>query len=177
MLTSLFNLEFPDNAKKIMTMIMKMCSADVTDTESLFKAVFGFRDTATFQSSKNVDGDEQSIYATAGYDSSIFFMLLGPLLPMIILYAIVMILKKIMQLVTLKCSENFLTRRLRKKSQFMKVITRFMLESCIEVGLSAIICIFMIDEKTFKDAWESISTVCAFLSLLALLFAPFVLLK
>ena len=52
-----------------------------------------------------------------------------------------------------------------------------MLESCIEVGLSAIICIFMIDGETFKDAWESISTVCAFLSLVALLFAPFVLIR
>ena len=58
MLTSLFNLEFPDNATVIMTMIMKMCSADLADTESLFKAVFGFRDTATFQSNINVDGEE-----------------------------------------------------------------------------------------------------------------------
>ena len=41
-----------------MTMVMKLCAADVTDTESLFKAVFGFRDTATFQSNVNVDGEE-----------------------------------------------------------------------------------------------------------------------
>ena len=59
MLTSLFNLEFPDNATDIMTLIMKMCSADVIDTESLFKEVFGFReDTPTFRSNINVDGEE-----------------------------------------------------------------------------------------------------------------------
>ena len=76
-------------------------------------------------------------------------MLLGPLLLMILLYFIMVLLKKLLQLVTIKCSENFLTRRLRNKGQFMSVITRFLLESCIEVGLSAIICIIMIDGETF----------------------------
>ena len=104
-------------------------------------------------------------------------MLLGPLLLLMLLYFIVVLLKKILQLATIKCSENILTRRLRKESQLMTVISRFLLESCLEVGLSAMICIIMIDGKTFKDAWESVSTVCAFLSLLALLFAPFVLLR
>ena len=68
---------------------------------------------------------------------------------MILLYFIMVLLKKLLQLVTIKCSENFLTRRLRNKGQFMSVITRFLLESCIEVGLSAIICIIMIDGETF----------------------------
>ena len=76
-------------------------------------------------------------------------MLLGPLLLMILLYFILALLKKLLQLVTIKCSENFLTRRLRNKGQFMSVITRFLLESCIEVGLSAMICIIMIDGETF----------------------------
>ena len=48
MLTSLFNLEFPDNATRIMTMIMQLCAADFTDTESFFNEVFGFRDTDVF---------------------------------------------------------------------------------------------------------------------------------
>ena len=94
---------------------------------------------------------------------------------MIVLYSILMLSKKLLQLATIKCSENFLTRRLREKSQYMLVVTRFLLESCLEIGLSAMICIFMIEAETFKDVWESVSTISAFLSLLALLFAPFVL--
>ena len=96
---------------------------------------------------------------------------------MIVLYSILMLSKKLLQLATIKCSENFLTRRLRERSQYMLVVTRFLLESCLEIGLSAMICIFMIEAETFKDVWESISTISAFLSLLALLFAPFFLLR
>ena len=55
------------------------------------------------------------------------------------------------------------------------VTVRFLLESCIEIGLSAMICILMIDGKTFEGAWESISTIFAFASLAALLIAPFIL--
>ena len=54
---------------------------------------------------------------------------------------------------------------------------RFLLESCLEIGLSAIICVLMIDDETFENSWEAFSTVCAFLSLLGLLIAPIYMVK
>ena len=52
-----------------------------------------------------------------------------------------------------------------------------MLESCLEIGLSAMICILLIDGETFKGNWEIVSTVFAFASLAALLIAPFILFR
>ena len=52
-----------------------------------------------------------------------------------------------------------------------------MLESCLEIGLSAMICIILIDEETFEANWEIVSTAFAFASLAALLIAPFILLR
>lgn len=57
------------------------------------------------------------------------------------------------------------------------VTMRFLLESCLEIGLSAIICVLMIDDSTFKDAWESVSTISAILSLVGLLIAPIIFLR
>ena len=77
-----------------------------------------------------------------------------------------------MQFVTQKCDENFLTRYLRKDSLFMVIVMRFLLESCLEIGLSAMITILMMDSGAFSNFSEAFSMICAFLSLLALLFAP-----
>lgn len=114
MLTSLFDLHFPDNANRIMTMIMKLCAADFIDTDWVFIKVFGFRETRVFKSNINADGEEQSAFANAGYDSSVYFMLLGPIFFIVTIYALLVLLKKISQLATLGCSENFLTKRLRR---------------------------------------------------------------
>ena len=48
MLTSLFNLELPMTAMRIMTTIMKLCAADFVDTDSWFIEVFDFRETPVF---------------------------------------------------------------------------------------------------------------------------------
>ena len=55
-----------------------------------------------FQSEINADGDEKSAYANAGYDSSVYFMLLGPIFFVVVLYISIMLLKKLLQLLTIK---------------------------------------------------------------------------
>ena len=51
---------------------------------------------------------------------------------------------------------------------------RFLLESCLEIGLSAMITVLMMDsQKSFANFWEGVSTALAFISLLILLIAPF----
>ena len=82
-----------------MTKIMKLTSMDVVDTDEYFTKLFGFRETIAFQS-KMKDGEEMSLYANAGYDSAIFFMLLGPILVMIVLYGVLVIVKKLSKMAT-----------------------------------------------------------------------------
>ena len=99
-------------------------------------------------------------------------MLLGPLFVMIVGYAVFVLLKKLLQLAVRRCSDNFLTRYLEKRTQYLVFITRFLLEGCIEIGLSAMITVLMMDSEYFKNGWEAVSTIFACLSLLALILAP-----
>ena len=120
-------------------------------------------------------GVEVSKFADAGYDSSNFFLLLGPLLIGILLYIVFIILKSLARLLTMPCKENFLTKRLRKPVPYLLIVVRFLLEGCVEIGMSAMICIVMINGDNFDHIWEAISTVSAFVALILLLMAPCVL--
>ena len=96
MLTSLFNLNLPENASKIMKTVMKLTAFHFIDTDSVLTNIFGFRETMPFNSEVNSDGIEISTFANAGYDSSIFFMLLGPILFVVAFYAIYLMIKKLL---------------------------------------------------------------------------------
>ena len=64
-------------------MILKMCSLDFMQTETLYEG-FGFRETEVFNTEINFEGEEQSKYDSAGYDSSNFFLLIGPILIIVV---------------------------------------------------------------------------------------------
>lgn len=42
----------------------------------------------------------------------------------------------------------------------------------MEVGLSSIICLLLLEQEVFKHPWETVSLVFAFLSIIGLLVAP-----
>ena len=89
MLPSLFNnLNFPDNASKVMKTVMKLCAADFFEMDYIFVRIFGFRETKVFLSDINGDGVEKSVFANAGYDSSICFILLGLIFFLFISYVL-----------------------------------------------------------------------------------------
>ena len=135
--------------------------------------MFNFRDdSSVFGLRTNSKGEPFSKYQKAGYDSSVYFLLIGPIFFMAVGYAVFVLLKKLLQLAVRRCSENFLTRYLRKRTQYLVFITRFLLEGCNEIGLSAMITILMMDSSNFKHFWEAVSTIFAFLSLVALALAP-----
>lgn len=52
------------------------------------------------------------------------------------------------------------------------VVMRFLLEGCLEIGLSAMISIMMIEKETFKDFWEVCVILTAIVSLFMLITAP-----
>ena len=49
---------------------------------------------------------------------------------------------------------------------------RFLLESCIEVGLCSLIAVKMIEKETFLNGWEVFAIISAIMTLLLLLIAP-----
>lgn len=168
----LFNIDIPVNSYNVMELTLKFCAMDFFQTEIAFEAIFDFRETKVFNEVNNERGEGYSKYAEAGYDSSNFFLLLGPLFFIAIFYGVYLALKKLLKLATRTCSDNFFTRKIRKSEQIMIFLTRFLLEGCIEIGLSAIITVLMLEKENFDDFWEAVSTIFAFVSLLALALAP-----
>ena len=71
-----------------------MCAMDLIDLKPVFKAVFNFRDTPIFVT-QNYKDQEESRFDDAGYDSSNFFLLLGPILFIVPAYLIFLLVKKL----------------------------------------------------------------------------------
>ena len=156
-----------------MQMILKLCSMQFFATDEYLNGIFGFRQTSAFGQIELESGENISRFEDAGYENSIFILLLGPIFFLILAFVAFVILKLLLQKATNRCSENFLTRKLRIDLPYMVIMTRFFLESCIEIGLSAMICVLSIDSATFTTFSEALSTIFAIISLILLLLAPF----
>ena len=140
MFTVLFSVNFPLNASKIMIAIMKLTNLDIIDTEAILTTMWGFK----------IETDPISpIFEEAGYESSNFIIELGPIFLIICLSMLIFICKRLCTKVTENCRENCLTRRLRQRHNLVVIIVRFLIESCIEVGLVALISARMIDKDRF----------------------------
>lgn len=174
MLTDLFNLDIPENADNFMLMILGLCSLEFIDTSVYLEKIFTLRDTEAFRTTHFSDGTSVAKYAEAGYESIIFLELLGPLFFMIIAMVLFMLLKKALQKCAMRYGDNFLTKRLKKETDYLVFIVRFLLEGCIDIGLSALIAVVSINDKSFSNPSEAFSSVLAFLFILLLVLAPFV---
>ena len=158
----------------LLQMILKLCSVDFANTDAFFE-MFGFRETEAFQTKVDF-GLEHSRYDDAGYQSSIFFELLGPLLITVIVYTVIVVVIKLLQKLRNATKTTRFTRLANIKMQHGLVGLRFLLEGCIEIGMSALICIIMMEEESFDHFWEAVSTLCAFVSIILLVLAPIFLL-
>ena len=47
-----------------------------------------------------------------------------------------------------------------------------MLEGCVEIGLSAMISVLMVEKETFENGWEVISWLLSVVALIGMLLAP-----
>ena len=116
MLTTLFDLQIPINAKMVMTMLMQLCAMDFLHTETIFNTLFKFRETPAFRTIEYANGEEKSSFADAGYESANFVLLTGPMILLIVAYLVYLLLKKLLRLIS-KCickKENCFTRSLSK---------------------------------------------------------------
>ena len=93
MLTTLFVIHLPKNTQMIMVRIFKLVSFDFMHTEPMLYRIFNFRETDSFMTTEFSNGEKTSKFADAGYDSSNFWLMLGPVFLMIIIFAIVVSLK------------------------------------------------------------------------------------
>ena len=100
--------------------------------------------------------------------------MLGPLFFIILFFLIVVSVKKLAVIATKRCeSQNCFFKLIRKNIDYSIIISRFLLEGCLEIGISSIICTLMVERENFDYIWEALSTVSAFLSLLCLVIVPF----
>lgn len=144
MLTVLFPIDFPENAEMVMIMFLKLCALDFFETEKYLQSMFAFRETKAFSTVENEDGEEYSKFAEAGYENANYYALLGPIFFFLIGLLILVLVTKVLYCLVQKCNDNFVTRRLKKKIQWLAFFVRFLLESCVEIGLSAMIAVKMV---------------------------------
>ena len=119
---------------------------DFFETEPKFQSIFDFRPTQPFMTQTFINGEEKSSYADAGYESTNFVLNLSPLLMIVLAYLVYLIVKKLLQVSTKCCSANCLTRFLRQDNMYSIVIVRFLLESCLEICLSAMITVYSVSK-------------------------------
>ena len=175
-LSALFDLNEPINAEEVTLMILKLRSLDFMQTEEIYE-VFGFRETEAFNSEANFEGEIESKYDNAGYDSSNFFLLIGPILLIVVSAIVYTVCKLVTKLIVRPCGDNFCTRFFRRRIEFSAITIRFLLESSFELGLSAMITVKMMSSENFDTFWESVSTSCAFVTLVCLSIAPLALIR
>lgn len=51
-------------------------------------------------------------------------------------------------------------------------MTRFMLEGCVEIGLSAMISMLLTERETFQNGWEVVSWLLSIVALVVMILAP-----
>ena len=159
----------------VLSNVLKLCALDMFNTEKYIGKWFDFRETPPFDVETAADGEEKSKWPEAGYETSNFIELLGPIFFVIIFFVAIYLVRLILRALFSCCGDNKLTRKIRKKVNVRIFTLRFLLESCIEIGLCSMITVLMIDEDNFGFyVWESIGTVLAFLSLLLLFIAPII---
>ena len=130
-LTVLFNVLMPVNALEVLTQIMMLVNLDVIDTRFLLDTVITLKDLPGF----NIRFQE------VGYDTSSFLIELGPLLFIVLGSLTYLLAKALLKRATRCCGDNWFSKRVRAKVYFTAAVIRFFLESCIELGLIAMICV------------------------------------
>ena len=148
-LTVLFAINMPSNCYRIMIAIMKLTNLDIVETEDILNQIFTFH-----VETKPIS----AVFKEAGYESSNFIIELGPLFLIICISSIIYLLRMILLKLVEKCGDNCLTRKLQNRIQLSVIIVRFLLESCIELGLVALIATVMVSFVIFATALLTIFT-------------------
>ena len=146
MLTVFFKLNIPVNADTVMIMILKLCALDFFNSEKYIDMLFDFRETDVYDSQLDSVGDETSKFNEAGYESSIFIELLGPVFFIALLTIMILALRSCCKRLFRPCKDNFVRKYLHRKMSYKMFYLRFVMEGCIEFSLCGIISVLMVSD-------------------------------
>jgi len=144
-MTVLFSVKMPKNATSVLIMIMQLINLDLVD-ETVMQETFGFTPTAPFN----------AIFWEAGFDTTTFWIEIGPILLIVFSFGVFVVLRELLRYIFKKYPMSnsvvdFIKKKI-KKIKYKVIIVRFLLEGCIELGLSALICVLSLgDPYTMPD--------------------------
>ena len=134
MLTVLFTVSMPINSHNIMIELLKITNLDMIDTNWILQKIMTLEETPPFSQT----------FGNAGYETTNFLLELGPLLFFMVASGIFVALRLLFgKLISMRCRNrsNCLASYFSKKTFVKATFVRFLLESCIEIGLTALICV------------------------------------
>ena len=134
-LTVLLNVIMPQNSSRIMIAIMKLTNLDVIETESFLNGIFTFK--SEFE-------PRNENFEDSGYESSNFIIELGPIFIILVVATLILGCRSCLEFSTRKCPDNTFTRCVKFKTSAKVIVVRFLIESCIELGLVALIAVIMV---------------------------------
>ena len=162
-ITYMFSVLMPQNAELLLLSLMKLTNLDIIKTEVAINWVFNFPTTAPLNLR----------FEQAGYESSNFFIELGPLLFIISGFFLIILPVRFLFLKVLTClPDSYIKRKLTKNLQIKMTVLRFLLEGCIELGISYMLCLLQLKARNFEHFWEGFSTVSAIITLVLSLATP-----
>ena len=120
----------------------------------MFTSLFDFRETDSFRTYQEADGTKKSFFEKSGYEQANYILLISPLIVILLAYLVYQVLKCLLVCATRRCSENFFTRCLRKKLSIKGFALRFLFESCLEIGICAMISIIMVSSGESRSNFQ-----------------------
>lgn len=159
MLTVLFSVTLPANTQIFMFSMMRLSNFDVYNTEDALHSIFHLSETKPFN----------AIFDQAGYQTSNFIIESGTLLFLIAGIFALLVLRLLIILALHKMRGNWFTNRLRRRIDLNVSFVRYMLESCLCLGLVA--GISLLDEQSYtNDKFaDKVSMLLAILQLIVLI--------
>ena len=128
----------PENAREILIEFMQFTNLDVINTKSLLDKIMLLNELPPFN----------LVFEEVGYETTNFIIELGPLFFIIIGSLFFILARALLRRLIRKKGDNCITRRIRKEINYRLIIIRFLLESCIELLIIAIISVLRVSNTS-----------------------------
>lgn len=132
-----FDLLLPTNIKAILVAINKTCNFDLFKTDDIYAELFGFEDTESFSEK----------FEENGLDGSNFIIGIGPILLFVIYFPVWVIIHFILRKIYQGEQRNKCIKKIIKPQNFLVIFIIFLIESCLELGLTGIISVYMVSTQ------------------------------
>ena len=157
-----FALMQPPNTRVIQIELLKSCSFDLFQTEVWYSEIFSFGDTESFS----------ELFEESGIEGSNFIISIGPVFIFVVLFPLYMLIHSCMKWLfkdeqKIKCIKDFI-----EPKGFFVIAMVFMLEGCVELGISVGVSMKKLNSDRFSNGSEILSSLLAFFFMVMLVLAP-----